>query len=86
MELYTGTLGHWTGTRPGHLQVVTVDCFRIDWDRLGRLEGWLLAVPLVLPWPKYRMSAVCGQCRSLADATALGVAYTELTANPLLCI
>ena len=76
--VHTGTHGNWTGTRPGHLQEVTVDCFRIDWARLGRLEEWLLhvAVPPVRPGPMYRMSAVCGQCRSLAD-TALGVHRTD---------
>ena len=59
--IHTGTLGHWTGTRSGHLQEVTVDCFRIDWGRLGRLEGWLPAVPLVRPGPistECRQSAV----------------------------
>src|SRR6218665_2534689 len=28
--------------RPGHHQKVSVDCCRIDWGRLGCLEGWLL--------------------------------------------
>jgi len=58
--VYTGTHGHWTGTRPGHLQEITVDCFRIDWGRLGRLEGWLIAVPPV------RTGLISTECRQFA--------------------
>jgi len=46
----TGPSGH---ARPVHHQEVTVDCCRIDWGWLGRLEGWLLAVPLVRTGTKY---------------------------------
>jgi len=28
--VHRGKHGHWTGTRPGHHQEDTVDCFRID--------------------------------------------------------
>jgi len=69
--VHTGTHGHWTGTRPWHLQEVTVDCFRINWARLGRVKGWLF---LCLS-TECQQSAVCGQCRSLADTT-LGVHQT----------
>ena len=67
----TGTRGHWTGTRPGHHQEVSVDYCRIDWSRLGRLEGWLLPSCAARRPTECQLSvrtclAVREQCRSLA--------------------